>query len=597
MEKRVLTILALLFIFVIVLPIALSDEDERVANAYTCLEEKVQDRCSQLTLEEQVFSLLALGYSSIASECRAEIMDNSNDDECWPESGCKLRETALVTIAFQYLGIDSSKSEAWLSRQNKTPTDLNWYLEVDTREPSVCRVYYDNSSSVQNTISINSDKKLSLTGSGNCFALANSNYWLRIDQSCLNKNFKVSCDKDFFTALLYKKASSDIWHVSSKTQSASASGTTESKVASLCFKQGGECNYEGSLWAALALQNEEGISVYLPYLIALSSSPENSKFNPDAILFLLTGSDEFISNLHANQNPAGFWDLSSPYGRYFDTALSLRALYTLTDSQADSGKEWLFSVQGDSGCWNSNSVKDTAFILYSAWPREPSQFPNAVDIDYCEDYGKYCSSQVECNDAGGEILSNFACRADALKSCCSLSVEKTCAEKSGIKCSSDEVCIGNSVSASDSNNCCVGSCEQAAEESACERAGYSCKLVCSNDEESDSDLSCDGNSLCCVPKTSGSSLWWLWLLIILIILVVLAIIFRKRIQAFWFNLRSGKGRSVSQTRPPFPPSAPRQMISRPIFPSQQPRAPVSRPKSRTDEELEATMRKLKEMSK
>lgn len=595
--------LVILFLSLILLGILTSFvlADDNVDKAYTCLEGKVKDKCSQLTLEEQEFSLLALAYDSgIQGQCKNAMMSNSKNNECWPKSSCTLRETALATLALNYIGADASKPEKWLISQNKTPDELTWYLEIDTKEISTCKISYDNSSSTANTITIAGDKKLSISGSGNCLFLSSPNYWLQISQSCLTKNFKVSCDKDFITALLYKKTGSDVWHVSSQTKSSSASGTTENQVNSLCFKQGNSCNYEGSLWTALALQKNHDISSFLPYLIALAS--DNKKYNPYSFLYILTGSDEYLANIRsAAKDSSGLWTLSSPYGKYYDTAASLLALQQLNDDQAEAAKTYLLEHEAADGCWQSTrTTADTAFLLYAAWPKSPISI--ASEISYCEDYSKFCSSRTECSDVNGEVLDNYACKENALKICCSKQViQKTCAEKNGVKCLSDENCDGDLVSSSDTSSCCQGECK-AQETSACEDNGFTCRSGSNCLETEDiKSFDCAGTKICCGAK-SGSSYWWLWLLIILIILVVLAIIFKNRLSLWFFQIKNRfKSGKVTQTRPPFspPPSSQARPMQR-FMPSQSMQRvsqPIRKPVSRTDKELDETLKKLREMSK
>lgn len=598
MKKSAVLIFSLILLFSI--SFVLAEDQAKVDKAYSCLEGKV-NKCSGLSsVEDQAFSILALSYKSdIQSSCRTALMANSKDNECWPKSGCKIKETAEAVLALNYIGQDTSKPEAWLLKQNKTPSDLIWYLEVDARDATTCAVKYDNSSSVSNTIVMASDKKLSLTGTGTCLNLAQGNYWLQITQSCIGKNFKVSCDKDFFTALLYKKSNSDVWYVSSKTQTASASGTTENQISSFCFAQSGNCDYEGSLWAVLALQARSNVDSFLPYIIAFA--PDNLKYNPYAFLNRIASSDEYTGNLRSSQNPAGFWDLSSGFGRNYDTAISIIGLSSVADSpELISSKDWLQSVQGTDGCWNT--IKDTALILYAAWSKEPAAGANnGVSIDYCEDYSKFCLSHTECADASGEVLENYHCK-DGVSVCCSKDLpEKTCEEKQGTICKSDEECSGSLVSATGTSRCCTdGTCEVPVIPG-CENNNFNCRNLCLSNEEikSGSGNDCPGSNVCCGIKATPKSYWWLWILIILIILVVLAIVFRNRIRMWVFSLRNrgGKPSPVQQTRPPFPPSA----MSRPMMsPRPMPRATTpAKPttKSRTDQELDETLKRLKEMSK
>ena len=94
---------------------------------------------------------------------------------------------------------------------------------------------------------------------------------------CLEKEFSVSCDQDFITALVYQKNTGSTVFVSSETHSSVSLGTTTEKVDSRCFSTGNKCDYEGSLWASIALAKVgEDVSQYIPYLLAFSG--DNQKY-------------------------------------------------------------------------------------------------------------------------------------------------------------------------------------------------------------------------------------------------------------------------------------------------------------------------------
>jgi len=304
--------------------------------------------------------------------------------------------------------------------------------------------------------------------------------------------------------------------------------------------------------------------------------------------------------LSTSKKSQGYWDLSSSQGKFYDTALALLAV---SDAPETKAKNWLTQNQGSDGCWNSGNIRDTAILIWGGWPRTPIATTSAAS---CSDAPGFCMSSGECYDASGKVLANFAC--SGVQVCCDKQlVEKTCSEKSGIVCTSGKQCSSTEVSASDTSSCCLGTCVEPVTTTECEQNSYNCRASCL-DEEEESTLSCESSKICCKPSTitsGGGSLWWLWILIILIILVVLAIIFRKRIQVWWFNRKNkGSESKVQASRPGFPPFSqlrpmmPRPQPSRPPAVRPAPR-PVSRPqvKSKTDSELEATLRKLREMSK
>lgn len=586
-EGTVVLLLAVLLVSFVSFAIA-QDDDERVDRAYDCLEDKVEDRCDDLSVEEQAFTVLAIG------DCESELEDNGKDGECWPSSGCRLRDTALAILALDRVGGSTDDAEDWLLDQIDTPQDLIWYLEIDTDEESVCKVSYDDR---ERDIIVREDKKLSGSG-GPCLSLAQDDYWLKVDGDCYGTNFTISCDKSFITTLLYKKRTGSTVYVSSETNSASSEGKTEETVNALCF--GKDCDYEGSLWSVLAL-SEEGhdLSPFLPYLIAMAE--DNERYFPSTFLYMTTDYDDYFTQI-IDQQKDDYWKIpDSPYHQFYDTALALLALQGLNAEQASSAKDYLLEVQGSDGCWR-NDVRDTAFILYAAWPR-PVSGAGAGDMDFCEDYDYYCISPLDCDT---EDLIDLPCAYGAGKVCCKTQpLEETCSDKGGIECSYDEDCDGSIVPASDTTNCCVGICEEiVVEDPECVQEGFDCRYSCDEDEE-ERIYDCDSGEVCCAPKPAPvRGYWWIWILVILIILVILGIVFKNRLRTSIFKIKSrGRGPSRAASRPgprPGPPGRPpaRMMPRRmPMRRRTVGRPPVRSKSSKSDKELDETLKKLREMSK
>lgn len=587
----VFSIIILLILSAGFLSLVSAAEDPKVVKAYSCLEDKVKDKCDSLSVEEQAFTVLSIG------KCVSELEDKSSDEACWPSSSCKLRDTSLAVLAFDRVGKSTDDAEDWLLNQTSIPKDLIWYLEIDANEPTTCKISY---SGIEKTIKIGEDKKIS-AGAGTCLSLAQDNYWLKIKDTCYETNFTISCDKDFKSTLLYQKKVGTIY-VSSKTNSASADGKTEERVNAFCFKQGSSCDYEGSLWATLALaKTDNDISQFLPYLIAMAE--DNTKYFPSAFLYIITNYDEYFTEV-INEQKNDYWKISnSPYNQFYDTALALLSLYGSNAEQIETSKTYLLSNQDAKGCWHDD-IRDTAFILYAAWPKAVSSAAGG-DIDYCEDSNYFCVSPLDCSLA--DKVSNLQCLGGGGDVCCKKeAAEQSCSEKDGIICETGQECTGAEVPASDTSSCCKGSCI-VEEEPTCEKenTNYNCKSSCDGDtEEEKLSFTCAGGDVCCAPNPATKSYWWLWLLIILIILLVIAILLRNQLKIWLFRAKSGfrRGPAPPSSRPGFfPPSSPGMMPrARPrmIIP-QQPQRPgmIRRAISKTDKELEETLKKLKEMSK
>ncbi len=606
MKKRAapLLILSIILISLFVLPVAFAQDEtepaDEIDKAYFCLEDKLEQDCGNTQSTEQtVFSLLAMAHKSgIQSDCGDSLEDKRQGD-CWgasPTANCDLKSTAQAVLALNHINKNIDDYIDWLLDKRKLTADLDWFLEIDANEATSCEIKVNEAS--PHTFTINENKKIS--GTTTCLSPAEQNYFLKISDSCLDDNFTISCDKDFITTLLYKKPGQDTFYVSSKTNSAPAGGTTQEKVNAYCFAISNTCDYEGSLWTALALAKaREEISDYLPYLTSMYDETENKEYFPSAFLYMLTNEEDYYIDVTEKQKQGKYWQENNNW--YYDTALALLSLQNLVLEEVDNAKEYLLTKQDASGCWHSNNVRDTAFILY-AWEPKTPVISNGDGRSDCESFGYYCVSPNECADP----LDNFYCSGLSDVCCETLPEEQSCDEKGGTICEPDQECTGSEVISSDTNYCCLASCILTTTITECEDYGYVCKTSCSSDEE-EKLYDCNFGDVCCTPKAEKPAGWlWMILLIILIILVVLAIIFRNQLKIWLFRfkskLRFGKPPVGPAGRPPMPPSAapflqrPRQIIPRQVYRRPQTRRPAPK-KPEKDTLFEETMRKLKDMSK
>lgn len=605
----------LLLIFLIVAPVfaqssetqtpTTSQNEDKIAKAYQCLESGLEGKTStNIALEEAIFGILALG-----TDTKLEgVLNDRKGENCWPKSSCNLKNTAQALLAYDLIGKDTEAIETYLIKKNGTSTDLDWFLLIDITNhmPSACTITYDGSKK-----NINIKEDMTLEGNlGNCLAITSSGFWLEIASSCIGKEYVISCNQDFITTLLYQKPNSETIFVSSTTHSAPSSGTTSEKVNSLCFKSGNLCDYEGSLWTAIALKKlGHDIKSFVPYLVA--TAEDNKKFLPSSFLYILTDSDIHFSDLTGSQVSSQFWQaIGTPYNKFYDTALGILALQGKSAVESENSKSYLLQVQTSQGCWNNNNLRDTAFILYAGWPEvNPiSQGVNGLTgtKPSCISNSGYCGSNFACLDSEGLVLSQYACSSFG-DVCCSVPIAlQSCAEKGGAICTSSQVCSGSSVSSSDAGVCCIGTCQTpTVSKNACEQQGGLCVSSCNSLEEQSSVLCDNPSEICCILKSSsnvdsGKTIWlWIILLAVLIAIIILGIVFRNKLRLMSFKFRRGKGSSASNIgRPPFaPPTTPR------YYPRQQ--RPISqqhhnisnqRSSSKVDKEMEETLKKLRDIS-
>ena len=571
------------------------NDNAKVTLAYECLEDLVEERtCDKLSLEEKIFTVMAIG------DCKSELKDESKSNECWPKSGCNIKSTAQAILALDRAGSSTSDAEDWLISQNQTPSEIIWYLQIDSTEATSCDLTYSGSS---HSIYIGEDKRIT-SGAGSCLGLSDGGWWLRVSPSCYDYEFDISCDKSFTTSLLFQKESSSTIHVLEDTDTSSAEGELTEKINSACFANSGECDYEGSLWATLVLNYlDKDVDAYLPYLAAIED--EHPDILSETFLYLLTGSTDFRTGLLSRQINNQYWDVSGD--KFYDTALALYAFPHETPAEKTGSINWLLEegVQDNDGCWKGN-IRNTAFLLYSIWPKGVSTGGGDTSAK-CELSGYYCMPAIDCENNLGSILSGYSC--DGTAKCCDTpSSLETCEIQGGDICNSDQFCTGVSTDASNIQGleiCCVGGhCEDQQPPSACELAFGNCRISCNDDEKASSESCDDYGYVCCVDDSGATSYAWIWILAILIILVILGIVFKNKLRPFWFRIKSlfkKKPKSPGPRRGPRLPTTSQSQMRRPmpprriLPPSQRP--PIRRPIKKRPSEIDDVLKKLKDMSK
>ena len=470
---------------------------DKIDKAYECLKDRVVGKCDTLSIQDQIFALLAIG------ECQSEVMADSLSREAWPKSGPKLKTTAQAILALDKTTIDTTPAEEWLLSRTSSPEDVVWYLQIESKEETTCSITYSGG---DYKVILRDDKTLS-SDAGICLDLTSDEFWLKVAPGCFDEEFEISCDKDFQTSLVFQRKTSSILHVSSLTNPASADGTTTEKIKSSCFMgSDGECDYEGSLWAALILDYKgHDISDYLPYLLTMAE--ENQEYLPESFLYLLTAQEDYKNTLRLRQKAGKYWEETGD--KFYDTAV---ALYSISDDPIEkvNTKNWLLEIQENDGCFPT-TIRNNAFLLASIWskPIDPS-------ARSCTESGYYCGSEISCE---GNLLPDYVCT--GVYVCCdTLPVIKSCAEQLGDICTSDEQCVGGTTTdASDISafeTCCIGgTCEIPAELSDCELNFGECAPYCTSGKvEADYECTSFGD-VCCMEEEEGASLWWLWLLILI----------------------------------------------------------------------------------
>jgi hypothetical protein len=536
MKQKKVVVLTLLILILFLLPLiifAQQTEEEKVNLAYEWLTDEVAGKWDELNTKQNVFSLLALQCNNTAfNEGNISLYDksvysqsNNKGKRCWgpdeisSQSQCSLTETALAKIAADEFNQDTEAENIrnWIINQNKTFTDIHWYLQIDIEQGqrANCSIIYEYNGQGQEEqgFRIWENKTVDIIGNSNCFS--DAEYWFKVRQEreqCYNKDYTIKCwsGSSYYTvSWFYKKSpGSDVFYVSGETQMAQPGyGTAEpdpidTSLTSYCLTSpglGSSCDYEGTAWAAYALAkqgNDEDANVYLPYLITMKEN--NIKYFPDTFLYQLMGTTIYETKIKNEQKPQGYW-LIQPivYGRNYDTAHAVMAL-GLGHEASNKAEEWILASQTSQGYWDASDpgkekVRDTAFILWVFWP---DFCPTGVGDD-CEDQGLEYTCRDSC--LGDEITVNYDCplgeicckiigygedecilnegmckddcninefeleliSCPGIKKCCKNYLDADCEDEVGGEfCVAGQMCLGEEVETADSflELCCIGGC-------------------------------------------------------------------------------------------------------------------------------------------
>jgi len=610
MSKGGLAVLLVSVAFIVLLAgfSVAANETASESKAYSCLEDQISAR-GNLSLKEATFGVLAIGdKSSMISKIEAQ----KDAKSCWPKGACTIKESAQVALAYDRVGKDSSEVKSWLLSKNASATELKWFIEIDipNRLFANCTI---KDGQRANNIKISSDMSLS-GNAGSCLSIENNGFMLRVNNNCLKNTFDISCDQDFITAVNYQRTTGGITYVLPESHSAASLGTTSEKINSECLKTGSTCDYEGTLWGALVLQKMgEDVSRFTPYLLALAD--DNLRYFPSAFLYIIVGGDDQYNLIVQDQKQGKFWEVPGTRdGRYYDTSVAMLALSSKGGGELDSAKEYLLSIQTKEGCWNSNNIRDTAFLLYSGWSKSVGTSTGGTTIPSCEPQFS-CENVFDCQSSGGTIERSYACP-NAGQSCCSAAVrEQTCTVLGGKVCNVlTEQCQGIEEPSLEGSCCTGGECIEIQQpEDTCAPAGGTCKALCESNEQESYGSCLTTGEVCCMKK-GGSKLWlWIVILLILIALVVFGIIYRAKVKIWWFKFmewfkakilrkKAGLGAPTKAAAPaarPMPqrPGAPFAPFARPMMPVRPVAQPARFQPKPKDKEMEEALRKLREMSK
>ncbi len=474
------------------------DEEEKIPQVYKWLINHTKNKWNTLNIKQDAFSLLALQCNSSyytqgnKSLYNASYYNSTQKIRCWKDNGkatsqrdCKITETALAKLALNELNDNTTYIDKWLLNQNRTFFQgIYWFLEIDVARGKIanCEIMYGNT--MQN-VTIFADKKVFVHSPNRDDCIMGTpfmGYWFQIQKNeyCYSQEYLIKCfgnesdAQPVLATLLYKNntepkanffVSSEIstgtlGFINEEGKEDPNAGVMQVSVPSYCLADpsdpSGECDYEGTAWAAY-VWNMEGKSDYVnkfvPYLVVYSSF--NEKYFPESFLSTLVGTDyteQLLKEQQRLRKPQSrdywsFW-LNQPllYGQFYDTP---KAVLSLGESTPDMNevKDYLLGHLSKEFSWintfdaspSKDTHRDTAFILWVFWPNycpgasngngggnscvnqglnffcqescEANQFlwttltcPDGFVC--CEDTN---SNPTQCTDAGGQCVNETFC--------------------------------------------------------------------------------------------------------------------------------------------------------------------------------------------
>ncbi len=418
------------------------------------------------------------------------LIDQQNENYCWPKTSCKSKETVFAVMALQKAGESShvNNAAAWLKKaQTPTLTSGNWWLEIDTPNSGTCTIKYTKGTTeVSRTIRVEAGTfpdcgKTTFFDLKNCLepGLLNSFASLELDIDCTSlSSAKIS--------IAYNSGSS--YYLYEEVSETTAKLTVKNGCFGLVYKDP-TCNYESSLYAEWVLSN---IGSSLSSELYLRENYDRNNALHNALLYIVTKDNVYSEQLKKLQKSDGSWDSSVVSTAFAIIALTADGDYPIG---VENAQEWLKTKQNDDGSWN-DKVFDTAVVLYSS-------FSQGVSLPGCTDNIKNQGEKgVDC---GGP------CEAEPYNDNCCSNAEKDEGEE-GIDCGGvcedcqEKVCDNNEncddLRGEDCNNCpedcqtCETLCSDGQKSAASAEDGVDCGGLCKSLFDKECLDICNNDGVC-----------------------------------------------------------------------------------------------------
>ncbi len=517
-------------------------------------------------------------FSGLVQTLKAKEDNSSN---CWPQGGCKVRDTSIATLALSLAGQDVSKEVQWLKdARTAMPNSGKWWIVIKGNNGSCTFNFLGG----QKTFTLDEDK----IKSGQSFT--RGQYYIELNElsnlltaSKLRPEINMSCDPSLgspITTLIFKPNENTFF-----IQRSDPGLNLNLNVANACYgaQKGTSCNYMDTAYATWALLEIKAItndqSLELDNLgthIYLESQALNKKSDPRALgllnrILIKSGSaaPSFIADLVNLQRPDGSWG-----GDAISTSIAMFGLYASDKADAVSKAYVYLSGKTDSvGSWGDD-IEATSWALIALHGAELSRVSISSNLNTLpSSAAEICGNNID-DDLNG------------VKDC----ADVVCINNAACHC------VNNIMDGNELGRDCGGDCSSCLPLGGQNGSVYTPPI---DDNRPRTNGTNAGNDTRTAGDGSGS-LWWIWVLIILILLGGGFIFYTKYVQTGKIDLgnlfkKKPKGPSFEEFR--------RQAEFKPIQSSPQrpqnmgarPAMNVSHP--REEDELDKSIREAEKLLK
>lgn len=347
--------LSIILIFILLCSLGVNAADFDLQKAYDWLDSH-SDTNSTSTIEQSVSALaLHAAGSSYGTSNINYLNDQRTSNGCWPSSSCLTKDTSFAILALNDFGDDIETSSEWMTNAQKGASlKGKWYLQIDTSSTGTCYAsYYKGEKNVSKKIAVDAG---AFTGCG-------GTTWFDLGK-CLESGLLVNYPNIVISVDCSDLDSVDLISLTyNNGNEYYLMNSVNNRVADLTINNGcygktekSTCDYSSSLYAGWMLKEiKSNVNVNI-YLIENRNKVNNEH---NALLYIITGDELYLSELIDRQRPDGSWD-----GDIYKTALGVIALKNTDYSEEfSSAMEWLKGKQNADGGYGS--VLNTGMVLYA----------------------------------------------------------------------------------------------------------------------------------------------------------------------------------------------------------------------------------------